>query len=95
MFDTLDQFLLTMYLCVLVQCAPGTYSDNGVEPCSPCTTGTYQNETGQIFCLPCPGQESTHGTGASSLDYCTGETSFLNLKRYISAQNKGERWPYC
>jgi len=58
-----------------VQCAAGTYSDNGVEPCSPCPVGTYQPGSGQIACLPCPGQESTHGTGASSVDFCGGNTS--------------------
>ena len=58
-----------------VQCAPGTYSDNGVEPCLPCPAGTYQADLGQTSCLPCPGQESTHGTGASSLAYCTGMIS--------------------
>ena len=66
-----------------VQCAPGTYSGNGVEPCSPCPFGTYQPGSGQIACLPCPGQQSTHGTGASSIDFCGGNTSycfFLILK---------------
>ena len=66
---------------MLVQCAPGTYSDNGVEPCVPCPAGTYQTELGQTSCLPCPGQESTHGTGASSLDYCTGAAFFSSLVR--------------
>ena len=66
-----------------VQCAPGTYSGNGVEPCSPCPFGTYQPGSGQIACLPCPGQQSTHGTGASLIDFCGGNTSycfFLILK---------------
>ena len=71
---------------MLVQCAPGTYSDTGVEPCLPCPAGTYQTELGQTSCLPCPGQESTHGTGASSLDYCTGATFFQQFgpKHYIA-----------
>lgn len=60
-------FLLT------VACAPGTYSSNGVEPCSPCPVGTYQSKTGQITCLPCPGVLSTHGTGASSTANCKGK----------------------
>lgn len=54
-------------------CAPGTYSSNGVEPCSPCPVGTYQSKTGQITCLPCPGVLSTHGTGASSTANCKGK----------------------
>ena len=56
-----------------MQCAPGTYSDNGVEPCLPCPVGTYQPGSGKTSCLPCPGQESTHGTGASSDAFCGGE----------------------
>lgn len=59
-----------------VECAPGTYSDNGVEPCLPCPQGTYQPNSGQTTCLPCPGQESTHGTGASSQAYCGGMKMF-------------------
>jgi len=55
-----------------VKCAAGTYSDNGVEPCSPCPVGTYQPGSGQTACLPCPGKESTHGTGASSKAFCGG-----------------------
>ena len=67
-----------------MQCAPGTYAGNAVEPCLPCPVGTYQPESGQIACLPCPGQQSTHGTGASSVDLCGGNTSpycfFLIIK---------------
>ena len=55
-----------------VKCAPGTYSNNGVEPCSPCPVGTYQPGSGQTACLPCPGLKSTHGTGASSDVFCAG-----------------------
>ena len=59
-----------------MECAPGTYSDNGVEPCLPCPQGTYQPNSGQTTCLPCPGQESTYGTGASSQAYCGGMKMF-------------------
>ena len=72
MITTCTELLLVLFS---VQCAPGTYSDNGVEPCLPCPAGTYQTENGKTTCLPCPGQQSTHGTGASSLSFCGGVTS--------------------
>ena len=56
-----------------MKCAPGTFSNNGVEPCSPCPVGTYQPGSGQTACLPCPGVKSTHGTGASSDVFCAGQ----------------------
>ena len=74
MITTDTELLLFLFS---VQCAPGTYSDNGVEPCLPCPAGTYQTENGKTTCLPCPGQQSTHGTGASSLSFCGGATSLL------------------
>ncbi|EDO44430.1 predicted protein, partial [Nematostella vectensis] len=56
-----------------VKCAPGTYSSNGVEPCTSCPIGSFQNATGGIACRPCPGRLSTHGTGADDESACVGQ----------------------
>ncbi|PFX17574.1 Sushi, von Willebrand factor type A, EGF and pentraxin domain-containing protein 1 [Stylophora pistillata] len=51
-------------------CAPGTYSQTGVEPCLPCAKGTYQPNKKQTKCLSCDINKSTYGEGASSLSQC-------------------------
>eukprot|EP00794_Sanderia_malayensis_P006969 gene6969-7754_t len=53
------------------KCEPGTFSSNGVEPCSPCEQGSYQSNRGQLSCIDCPGLTWTYGEGADSLSACT------------------------
>eukprot|EP00794_Sanderia_malayensis_P006970 gene6970-7755_t len=53
------------------KCEPGTFSSNGVEPCSPCEQGSYQSNRGQLTCIDCPGLTWTYGEGADSLSACT------------------------
>ncbi|KAL5011707.1 hypothetical protein ScPMuIL_010258 [Solemya velum] len=36
------------------QCAPGTYSDTGEEPCTDCPADTYNPNAGETDCLSCP-----------------------------------------
>ena len=59
---------------LLVKCAPGTYSSNGVEPCKPCPKGTYQAIEGKLSCIPCQGTRSTYGPGAKTISHCIGKT---------------------
>jgi hypothetical protein len=33
-----------------VSCPPGTFSEDGLTPCQPCSSGSYQDETGQTSC---------------------------------------------
>jgi len=56
-----------------VKCAPGTYSENGVEPCVPCAKGSYQSGIGALSCVECTGEKSTYGPGADSADMCVGK----------------------
>ncbi|CAH1274493.1 SCUBE3 [Branchiostoma lanceolatum] len=43
-----------------MSCRPGTYSDSGLHPCTPCANGTYQPEEGMKQCMLCPnGTEAT------------------------------------
>jgi len=52
------------------KCQPGTYSETGVEPCSPCEQGSYQNDIGKVNCIDCPGLKWTYGEGADDLSKC-------------------------
>ena len=36
----------------------------------------YQNETGQVACIPCPPGKATESTGAISTELCYGESMF-------------------
>ena len=67
------QLLKANGLFLSVPCAPGTYSQTGVEPCLPCARGTYQSAKKQTSCLRCDGSKSTYGEGASSTSQCVGE----------------------
>ncbi|PNW74656.1 hypothetical protein CHLRE_12g488351v5 [Chlamydomonas reinhardtii] len=43
-------------------CEPGTVSNTGNSPdCQPCTADTYQAESGQTACFPCPSGQTTAG----------------------------------
>lgn len=57
-----------------VPCAIGTYYDKVTKTCIPCPQGTYQSESGQLQCLPCPiiaGRPGvTVGIGARSAADC-------------------------
>ncbi|KAM7086598.1 signal peptide, CUB and EGF-like domain-containing protein 2 isoform 3-T3 [Molossus nigricans] len=41
-----------------VSCRAGTYYDGSQERCIVCPNGTFQNEEGQITCVPCPRPEN-------------------------------------
>lgn len=63
-----------------MKCAPGTYSTNGVEPCSPCGKGSFQITIGALSCTECTDGKSTYGPGADSADMCVGKTETLHSK---------------
>ncbi|XP_066503801.1 signal peptide, CUB and EGF-like domain-containing protein 2 isoform X2 [Hoplias malabaricus] len=52
------------------QCSPGQFSHDGFVPCRPCPRGTYQPETGRMFCFPCGGNLITRYDGAVSFQAC-------------------------
>ncbi|CAC5361892.1 unnamed protein product [Mytilus coruscus] len=49
-----------------VPCSIGHYYSNG--ECLSCAIGTYQDETGQTFCVSCPKGMTTEGTDSISID---------------------------
>ncbi|XP_071080206.1 sushi, von Willebrand factor type A, EGF and pentraxin domain-containing protein 1-like [Haliotis cracherodii] len=51
-------------------CKPGTFSASGVEPCSLCDIGQYQERWGSRSCLECPGGRTTLNQEAESVDKC-------------------------
>lgn len=52
------------------RCQPGTYSDTGLEPCSPCPLNFYQSGEGSTKCDECPMSNRTLKVGASNADHC-------------------------
>ena len=60
-------------------CGPGTYGvDNGVtsvvEPCRPCSAGTYNNFSKQTSCFPCASGSFSNWTGALRCNECPLDT---------------------
>ena len=72
-----------MKLFLSVKCAPGTYSTNGVEPCTPCGKGSYQGGIGALSCTECTDKKSTYGPGADSADMCVGKRRLCALIKYF------------
>lgn len=62
----------------------GTYYDRENKVCVPCPTGTYQSESGQLQCSPCPvisGRVGvTVGVGARSAADCKGNKYFHKIR---------------
>lgn len=52
--------------CSLPICPPGTYLNGTQNSCIACKKGTYQPDSQQTMCLPCPPNMSTKGTSAVS-----------------------------
>ncbi|XP_019642606.1 PREDICTED: uncharacterized protein LOC109483908 [Branchiostoma belcheri] len=48
-----------------MSCRPGSYSDSGLLPCTPCTNGTYQPEEGMKQCMTCPNGTKTETEGST------------------------------
>lgn len=73
-----------MYYFFVVPCALGTYFDKDTKTCIPCPMGTYQSETGQLQCSPCPeiaGRPGvTIGPGARSAADCKGISLNILIK---------------
>ncbi|KAF7987305.1 hypothetical protein HCN44_003067 [Aphidius gifuensis] len=57
--------------CSLPVCEPGTYLNGTLNQCLQCKKGTYQSETQQTFCIPCPPNTSTQNLAAKNKDECT------------------------
>ncbi len=51
-------------------CHLGSFSSNGMEPCTQCPKGSFQNGTHATSCIACPSGQSTAGMGSVSSDAC-------------------------
>ncbi|XP_063419373.1 sushi, von Willebrand factor type A, EGF and pentraxin domain-containing protein 1-like [Mytilus trossulus] len=51
-------------------CLPGSWSMDGIPPCSYCPKGTYQDSYGGIDCQICPRSLTTDLDGAESFKHC-------------------------
>lgn len=51
-------------------CDPGTYSTDGMKPCVPCPTGSYQPDYGRAVCISCGQQVMTFDQGSTGFHQC-------------------------
>ena len=76
------QFVLTFFLWAFVyagtasaqSCAPGTFSVNGMEPCTPCSAGTFASVSGSTTCAACSPGTFQDALGQASCQQCPVDT---------------------
>lgn len=61
-------------------CPPGTYSNDGLTPCTPCPNNFYALAYASQSCAACPDDRVTNATGASSESECKTLTELGNGK---------------
>ncbi|KAK8726504.1 hypothetical protein OTU49_010282 [Cherax quadricarinatus] len=52
------------------QCLPGSFSEDGLEPCTTCEIGHYQDEYASKICVACPHDTTTWRRGSWLIDEC-------------------------
>jgi hypothetical protein len=62
--------------CITDACDPGSFSQDGLLPCSPCAVGYYQSMYGQYKCVPCPVSMTTSSFAAVSVTECKSNFDF-------------------
>ncbi|XP_011677589.2 sushi, von Willebrand factor type A, EGF and pentraxin domain-containing protein 1 [Strongylocentrotus purpuratus] len=58
-----------------VACPRGYISGGDAEMCMPCTTGSYQDQSAQSACKPCPAGQTTPREGAKNINECRDQCS--------------------
>lgn len=61
------------------KCQPGTYSDTGLEPCSPCPVNFYQGAEGATKCEECAFTNRTLKVGSSGPEQCVPSSCMPTL----------------
>ena len=68
-----------MFFLITDACEPGSFSSDGIVPCSLCEVGYYQNKYGQTVCIRCPGAQSTVSIGSADISNCNGNIFGLHF----------------
>ncbi|XP_067000495.2 signal peptide, CUB and EGF-like domain-containing protein 1 isoform X2 [Anabrus simplex] len=77
-------------------CSAGTYWEEVKKTCELCMKNTYQQKSGQKYCLKCPGNSQTDGEGATSVDDCKDRRckNYINeLSGFIESPNYPGPYP--
>ena len=75
----------------VVACRPGTYSVDGLTPCTQCPLGTYQSDYGRTLCLPCGPGILTSGVGATGFQDCIVNGMILAVSASCDSNNDNTR----
>jgi hypothetical protein len=57
-------------LVLTVSCGPGSYIDTASSSCTPCPTGTYQDEANTYSCMPCSSGTYSANDGSATCNQC-------------------------
>lgn len=60
-------------------CGPGSWSADGIPPCTYCPKGTYQDIYGGNECEPCLNSATTELDGATDVTHCKGTVKAMNM----------------
>lgn len=61
-------------------CSPGSFSENGLTPCTLCPVGAFQNSWSSTQCIPCPEGSSTTQYGTKSRSLCLSQLHNFSAK---------------
>ncbi|XP_064599589.1 signal peptide, CUB and EGF-like domain-containing protein 1 isoform X2 [Liolophura sinensis] len=83
--------------CIVTDvCSPGYYYEKSREMCVPCPIGKYQPQSGQNFCINCPGATITDFPGANNSSQCKDRECggvFEEFQGYIQSPNYPGNYP--
>ena len=80
--------------CSQAPCQPGKYHERGSQRCKQCSSGRFQDRSGQRACLPCPTgtlADSSHTMCIRYVRHGDGARTRLRLRRGVSVSNVSDR----
>ncbi|XP_021358087.1 uncharacterized protein LOC110453459 [Mizuhopecten yessoensis] len=69
-------------------CSPGTFSYNGLPPCTPCPVGMYVDTYGTATCRVCPASSTTIAEGTHLKSDCK-DGDFIGSISHLNVWSKG------
>ena len=98
-YKKFKKYLVIIVLNFTDFCEVGTYSHDGLVPCTTCKIGYYQNQMSSQSCQKCPQNTATWRRGAKSIQECQRKyftiPQALIMLKWIAAGWKwivGRKW---
>ncbi|WAR30620.1 TSP1-like protein [Mya arenaria] len=76
-------------------CPAGYFSANGLQPCLPCVTGSYQHEEATSTCITCNPDTWTLGEGSTSASDCIDISGLSVANTSVTSDNMAQLYAEC